>query len=119
MTAVRCAKQADCQAGEGIVAQTRDGHWSDIPCRQDAADNSRGVIRLLFERRTFENGRRRYWCHVHWMKALAVGRDNELFLEDRRCEDIPVKHILRKISFVLLSPKQTRESVPTTSLFCR
>lgn len=60
-----------------------------------------------------------YTFHIHWMKPLAVGHDDELFLEDRRCEDIPVKNILRKMSFVLLDPTQTRESVPTTSRFCR
>ena len=77
----------------------------------------RGVIRRVTEIRSTRKST--VTLHIHWLKSLAVGQENELFLHDLSCQDVSLSSLQRKLNFVFLKPEEERSRHPHKRLFCR
>jgi len=77
----------------------------------------RGLIRRVTEIRS--TGKSRVTLHIHWLKSLAVGQENELFLHDLSCQDVSLSSLQRKLNFVFLKPEEERSRHLHKGLFCR
>jgi hypothetical protein len=69
---------------------------------------------------------RQVYLHLHWLKTLDIGyksdpsgETGELFLEDARCDDVPISKIVRKLRFRYVDSAPFAPPQNTDSFFYR
>ena len=102
-----------------LIIQVDDGVLVNKCTRDGRRIIERGVIRRITETRRLAGKPAKEFMHVHWLKELAVGDTEELFLADVNCQDVSLTAVKGKLHFALISDGESRSVVFSGKTFCR